>query len=118
MGWSVGFGFPIALARIPREVFHLFNGQVAGGGGDSSFLLQSLESASIGWFLEDAVQNGVPIANLTSNHGHFGRVGHFAGAKFSAFLFSSFHALGPQVVYGVCFSGLFWGEGVIWVGKD
>ena len=118
MGWCVGFGFPIALARIPREVFHLVNGQMTGDGGDSGFLLQSLESASIGWFLEDAVQNGIPIADLTSNHGHFGRVGHFAGAKLSAFLFSSFHALGPQVVYGVCFFGLFWGEGVIWVGKE
>ena len=118
MDWCVGFGFPIALARIPREVFHLFNGQVAGGGGDSSFLLQSFEGAGIGRLLENAVQDGFPIANLAANHGNLGGIGHLAGAKLSALLFSPFHALSPDVVYGVGFFGLFWGEGVIWVSKD
>ena len=118
MSWSVDLGLAIALARIPGEFLHLVNGQVSGDHGDSSFLLQSLQGAGIDKFLEDAVQNGIPTVDFTSNHGHFGRIGHFASAELSALLFSSQHALGPQVVCDICFLGLFWGERVVGVGKD
>ena len=95
MSWSVGLGLSIVPACIPGEVFHLVNGHMSGDHGDSSFLLQSLQGAGIDRFLEGAVQNGVPTASLTSNHGHLGRIGHFSSAKLSVFLFGSQHALSP-----------------------
>jgi hypothetical protein len=112
MSWSIGLGFSIALARIPGEVFHSVKGQMSGNHGDSSTFLQSLQGVSIDRFLlKDAVQNCIPIANFTSNHGHLGRIGYFASAQISALLFSSQHALGSQIIYGIGFLGLFLGEG-------